>query len=419
MQLTSCQKDGKDKLLAFLLSGDKELIISGPAGVGKTYLISDLLNSMEEVNNMLLLLGSKKINTVAVTATTNKAASILAESLGQEVNTIHSFLGLTVYNDFATGKTRLKKSKNYAIIENSVIFVDECSMINRELYKAINDSTLNCKIVYVGDHCQLSPVLEPISPVFDTLDSAAVLTTPVRNAEQPALKDLCNQFRDTVLTENFNPIQPVSGVIEYLDDDAMQEYLSNNFSSPVSNKRILCYSNNRVHQFNEHIRELRGLPAKYQEGEILVSNSAAFALNKSNRLSIEQMVTVEHSGDSYLDETMLEYGYELSVYKIRTNAGTYVQADSYQRLDQLIKLTAKNKEWMPMFYLKEMIADLRPFDGATVYKAQGSTYDEVVIDLGDIGACNNADQVARMLYVAISRAKSKVYLFGSLPEKYE
>ena len=42
----------------------------------------------------------------------------------------------------------------------------------------------------------------------------------------------------------------------------------------------------------------------------------------------------------------------------------------------------------------------------------------VFIDLDNIGSCNNPDQVARMLYVAISRARNRIFLFGKLPAKY-
>ena len=53
-----------------------------------------------------------------------------------------------------------------------------------------------------------------------------------------------------------------------------------------------------------------------------------------------------------------------------------------------------------------------------MHKSQGSTYDTVFIDLENIGSCRNPDQVARMLYVAVSRARNRIFLFGKLPTKY-
>lgn len=51
---------------------------------------------------------------------------------------------------------------------------------------------------------------------------------------------------------------------------------------------------------------------------------------------------------------------------------------------------------------------------STVNKSQGSTYDTVYIDLNDIGKCRDKDQVRRMLYVAVSRARHKVVFTGDI-----
>ena len=95
----------------------------------------------------------------------------------------------------------------------------------------------------------------------------------------------------------------------------------------------------------------------------------------------------------------------------------FVPADINDVKDAL-KAFKKEKAWMDFYHLKEHVADLRPVFASTVHKSQGSTYSHVFIDLDDIGRCNITDDVARMLYVAISRAKRNVYLVGDLPEKY-
>lgn len=58
--------------------------------------------------------------------------------------------------------------------------------------------------------------------------------------------------------------------------------------------------------------------------------------------------------------------------------------------------------------------DLRAAYACTINKAQGSTYDKVFIDLDDIKKCNSGNQIARMLYVGVSRARLIVYLCGDL-----
>ena len=68
--------------------------------------------------------------------------------------------------------------------------------------------------------------------------------------------------------------------------------------------------------------------------------------------------------------------------------------------NDLVRYYKRNKNWERYFYLKQNFPDLRPRDAATVHKSQGSTYDNVFIDLGNISTCHQADQAARMLYVA-------------------
>src|SRR5690606_25117534 len=94
--------------------------------------------------------------------------------------------------------------------------IDEYSMIDSELKRIIHEGTHKCKIVYVGDHCQLNPVMESKSPIDRFSLPFYELTEPMRNAGQSALIDLCKQLRETVETGVFKPIQIVPGVIDHL-----------------------------------------------------------------------------------------------------------------------------------------------------------------------------------------------------------
>jgi ATP-dependent exoDNAse (exonuclease V) beta subunit len=42
----------------------------------------------------------------------------------------------------------------------------------------------------------------------------------------------------------------------------------------------------------------------------------------------------------------------------------------------------------------------------------------VFIDLTNISTCHQVEQVARMMYVAVSRAKYRIFFYGQLAEKY-
>jgi len=68
--------------------------------------------------------------------------------------------------------------------------------------------------------------------------------------------------------------------------------------------------------------------------------------------------------------------------------------------------------WRTFFAIKEWLHDLRPIHASTVHKSQGSTYQHAFIDAGDIGRCTRADVIARLMYVAVSRAAQTVTLTG-------
>jgi len=58
--------------------------------------------------------------------------------------------------------------------------------------------------------------------------------------------------------------------------------------------------------------------------------------------------------------------------------------------------------------------DLRAAYSCTINKSQGSTYRKVFIDLDDIKRCRTPNTVARLMYVAVSRASEQVIMTGDL-----
>lgn len=427
MPLNNDQSNAADAVLKFLVSDDKELILSGAAGTGKTFMMKHIMNdSMKDYTDLCKLLGIKEQNfTIHLTATTNKAAEVLASSTSFPTVTIHSFMGLKVTDDYKTGKSNITKTGNWKVHSNIILFIDEASMIDKKLHQYLMEGTDNtCKIIYIGDHCQMAPVAETLSQVYQNNSNFIDLKEPVRNANQPALMDLCTQLRKTVETKIFKPIVEVPGIIEYCDDTKMEHLLKTKFKPEDTDARILCYTNKRVQEFNEYIRNVRGYPDHFIKDEILV-NGTALKVGK-NMLKIEREFQIIEIADQSVPEQFDpdDITVSLEVYPARirdlSSGQDYcvkIPKDA-AHVKELSKYYAKNKKWVMFFKMKDTFPDLRQKDAATVYKAQGSTHESVVIDLGNIGQCNMSDQTARMLYVAASRATDKVYLFGQLPERY-
>lgn len=422
LPLNQGQEAAADAFFEFLFSNDKEFILSGPAGVGKTFWMGHIIDVIiPRYQEMCKLLGIEAIyEAVNMTATTNKAAEVLEAQTGRITSTVHSFLNLTIYEDYESGQTKLKKNpKLWTVHENKVLFIDECSMIDSGLEKVIQEGTHNTKIVYVGDRFQLAPVMEKLSPIYLKNSPMFELTQQMRTAN-PHLQALNQQLRDTVETNEFKPIQLVPGSIDHLDDDQMQDQLALTFAQPNKGSRILCYTNKRVAEFNEHIRDMRQLPPELQVGEILVNGTAFKASRKM--ISVESEVTI--TGNHGKDQMPIENGVMLDVEIIdATNQlgeafyGLTSPTDR-QHFNDLLKYYKRQKNWERFFYMKENFPDFRQRDAATVHKSQGSTYDSVFIDLGNISTNNKPEEVSRMLYVAFSRARNRVFLFGELAPKY-
>lgn len=406
----------------FLMSDEKEMIISGPAGSGKTFLVADIVDRViPEYQSACKMLGIPPIyDEVVMTATTNKASEVLHEAIGRPTQTIHSYMNLVIKEDFKTGRVNLIPSKSWHVHHNVIIFIDEAFVIDSDLRRFIHEGTHNCKIIYVGDHCQLGPVMEVISPIHTAGLRTYVLTKAERNAGQPALMKLCAQLRETVETGVFKPIQIVPGVIDLLGGPEMEAEIEKNFLGMDIDSRILAYSNARVIDYNDHIRGLRQLPNEYTVGEILVSNSAMrFG---QDRIAVEEEIKIVQiypvTQTVHIDDQVSMDVFEVDIQASgRIIYGVKIPVNRVYFSD-LVRYYARMKNWSTYFMLKNTYPDFRQRDAQTVHKSQGSTYETTYIDAENLSECKNPVVAARLLYVGVSRSKGRVVFYGKLAEKY-
>jgi len=140
----------------------ENILITGPAGTGKSYTIKHIIE---------LLQGNGK--KIGLTATTGTAAFIIG---GQ---TIHSFMGLGIDNSsIAEIFIKIKNRSNIykTLAELDVLIIDEVSMLDTILFEKISEILCYVKshslkdtellnkpfggiqIILIGDFCQLAPV---------------------------------------------------------------------------------------------------------------------------------------------------------------------------------------------------------------------------------------------------------------------
>lgn len=416
------QQFASDRLAEFLFIDEKEFSITGPAGTGKTTLMGVFIKEILPLyRKACSALGSKAQNyDIKYTATTHKAADVLAEATGEKVSTIHSFLNLTIKTNYQTGKQYLIKTNKWQPISNTLVFCDEASIIDKQLYQLINETLDNtCKIIYLGDDRQLTPVNEGISPVYNSEHIPfAELTQSMRNKGQPALMELCSQLRKTVKSGVFYPIREVPGVIEYLTQDNVEEFMETTFKQENAGSRALAFSNERVHEYLEYIRGIRGYPEEYTVGERLLFNSPfGKSVPAETKCIITEVGKEEKSLILNNNDTLSYKNIYVTLDNTNSEEKLNIPTDQ-EEFKECLQKFKKAKDWYSFYQLKDTVPDLRGTDAATVYKAQGSTYDSVLVDLDDINKASTRDQAARLLYVAISRARHKVFLWGRLSSRF-
>src|SRR6185437_1979977 len=130
----------------------------------------------------------------------------------------------------------------------------------------------------------------------------------------------------------------------------------------------------------------------YTTGEYLVTSSMVHTQRGQIPVEAEVEVLRNHGSDQLLvdakDNILLDVDYlDLQDAFGETFYKVPVMTNR-QHFDELTRYYSRRKQWSTYFYLKDNIADLRPRDAATVHKSQGSTYDAVFIDLGNISTCH-------------------------------
>lgn len=426
--LTPDQQDAKDKFLQFLLSKEKEFYLFGPAGSGKSFLIKHLgeLVQSVEYENIRKMLGLKaEIWNVTYTATTNKAAAILSEFLRIEVHTIYHYFGIKVEEDFKKGTTNLTRDFCAKDVKNeTVCFIDECSLLSQKALKMIRDLTrfVNVKLVFIGDNNQLAPVNEKPywnnTPSFNT----AFLSTPVRNKEHKALIELCDQLKYTVQSGEFFDINLVPGVIDYIEDEDALDLVKT--FEPYKDI-ILSYTNSRVDKCLAALKEAKPELAN-ETCYINANHSVPYYIRGSSKqldafypeekVRLIDLITKSRPipGIKDLDGSLIYADF----YRVRSSAFEDFNCFILSGSDyaKYCNMFAKAKQWIDYFHIKNGTMVLRLPYASTIHKAQGSTYNRVFIDLDSFRYCKDRETLARLLYVAVSRAKNHVYLSGSLPK---
>jgi exodeoxyribonuclease-5 len=438
MALTQHQQEVMEGVATAIKQGVKRVVVKGSAGVGKTYMVNQLI---------MYLKNYLRGGLVCISAPTHKALSVLFSKvkldegvhMNLEFRTIHSALQLERY--FEEDGRQIFKRKPYnprfpPLDRVRLIVLDEASMVNSELIKYL-DEFPGIPVIFIGDDKQLNPVGEPISPIFAKGYPEFELTEIIRQGEGNPIIDLSRNIpaiksKQSVITENG------LGYTYTYDKNRIIDRLAE--VNGTDEFKYLSYTNTDVDSINKQVREkIYGNPNKIELGETLVFKAPFKEYHVSDELLVKSLEIIEQ--DYYVPnhltnikkgkmgiEILTSYDVDtdsyiimadkvkLKVYIINGNIPV-VHEDSEKQFKKIVsdlraKCKAKSVSWLGFYWFTELFADLTYNHALTVHKSQGSTYKKAVINIANININQNPEEKQRLLYTAVTRASDLVVLYN-------
>lgn len=427
MELNTDQSSAVDRIVRFFTE-ETQLAITlvGPGGSGKTTCVMFAVERLVAAGYKVLL-----------AAPTNKAVKQLEKSSREfgaientAFSTVHGALGLAILPNEENQST-VKVGKGLMELFD-IIVVDECSMLGKYvMYSHLlpEAQSKDCRLLFMGDDLQLPPVMEDISPSFTDFETVH-LQRVERQGEDSEILEVSNILRQAMKERKpFKAPEPQGRDIEVIKPAHFLKHIVEHFDehTDLEVQRVLAWSNRRVEEINISIRKkiFGRNPPRYVVGERVVTGKPLKNLDGEVVLSTDEECFVHHVADStVLDETtgeeyavhrlVLRPIYEDGVDQVVANVLHEDERDRYfEQLDSMARAakasTSDRKRMWAMFWaFKELFADIRHCYCITLHRSQGSTFDQVFLDVKDILRNTKRFERQRLLYVGHSRPRTKL-----------
>lgn len=408
-------------------------ILDGSGGVGKTYLVNEVLKQLKA--EPLLL------------APTNEALKQLRDKVTGDYpfRTIHSALGLS-----PTVTESELKFEHIAIPtlweDVNLAVVDEGSMVDHWAIELL--ISLGVKILYVGHKSQLPPVKKNlslfdkcISPVFELGYSTSTLRQPMRNTG--ALWDF-NNLLDEAIYSGSRVIPTTFDVnkqdlVNYLESkEGIDDFLGDK-------TKVILYTNDGVDRFNAIIRKnIFGTRAtqKYLPGDKIILTAPlteVVGLERYSDYGLKRVINkdlVKHYANTKAEvkacqvvNVNLNKFLSLACYKIevKVDEGTTffyecVNPEDLLKVGKYYEHIAwgkgskrdKEKAFKEKHFIVSCFAQIKHYFAATAYRLQGASVPKVIAINSDFCKSMNQTLQAKSRYVACSRAMDELMFYRGI-----
>ena len=425
----------------------KFLMVNAAGGTGKSTCVAALAKHLSDLNKMAVKFdGVNEMDSIVITATTNPAVSELVKALTyggkampnsvKAIATIHKVLSLRVFDNYSTGEQDIRYVKNpVKHPDYRTVLIDEASMLSERMVVFMDEMLPNAKFIMVGDAEQLLSVGDNRAYFYHKHKEHLEIFKNNR-ANEEVFKKYIAELRMNVRNKFLAKIPKQVGESLYLLKNAKKfsNTLIDAYRHDPSVCRTLCFTNNAVNDYIQDIRvdvldqtpdyivgdfvyilnRIEGNVSLDMDGEMdidqplvdIVANSLVEIVNLSKSMEMQY-------GDTFIKGRMME------VATCETTSAIMFLPDSEQRLRSVIRNMKASRKYHDMFKLINTVPMLRLAYASTIHKSQGSSIDYVFVDLSDLeGLAHKVsqDMVARLVYVAISRARKQVFIYGNVPK---
>jgi ATP-dependent exoDNAse (exonuclease V) alpha subunit len=431
--LNAEQQDAVRKIRHFLSDDSlSEMLLTGPAGSGKTF---TLRTALEGVNR----------ETTGGFTVSHSAKKVLQESCGDimEYYTVAQLRGQRPLMDEGRQVFVRSGGKSLPIHSRDLLIGDECSMIDDEMFKDINQKRPEkSKIIYSGDKYQLPPVSNSgkDSPTFQ-IPYKAELKNIVRYSG--TIGEVASYYRTYIDYVKANRYRAdMDSIFKYRPESrqrgSMVQYMTDYwgfinhtldyFHADPYNTRILAYRNSAIDEINSYIRGLFYHPEdEYVIGEQVimtqpfykkeVHNGEIYIIRDIDKdISKVDLNFVENKFKP--DWRKKKYPFEIYKLYLQDYTGAYKTIEVLQNkeLKKYDELKANILEYDPksnaVAKLDESFAKVSRTYATSTHKAQGQSINSVFVMANDIFDVKRTDNITKIqsLYVAISRAKHNLFV---------
>lgn len=421
IQLTTSQQTAIDSILHEMDNPSKGGVISlvGGGGVGKTTSIFSLIGHLE----------NEQRKNVLICAPAHQACNVLRDTQVQfdnstPVSTLASALGFKQLP--VDGKRAFKVAGGGKLEGVDVVIVDEASQVGSTAFRELQTQALknNITIIGLGDDCQLPPVKEFSSPMFnngrlfeltevirytgDVLKVATDLRTHIKSGAK-ASYDLRQHIPtgSTDITAYGSREDFLAAAVSAVD-----------YEDPTKT-RIIAWRNSQVLEYNRHVHEaLHGANApEYLVGDIVLPQNPVVRKNELLSSTDNPCRVISFRPAKYdmldLGKVLLDV-YVMGVVCLRTSnefeivtVAQHHQSLYEQAIAEIATMCrAGEVHWSEFYALEDELTPIRHPYASTAHKAQGGTFQYNFMDVPDIMRCRQQYIRDRLLYTALTRSNT-------------